>query len=70
MMAKGSDSGAGSCAGLAVGQEIEAWYRGQLVHQGRVVDALRCGNLFWISDPRTGDRRLLDAEVFSIRPIS
>lgn len=59
----------GSCAVLAVGQEIEAWYRGQLAHRGRVADTLQSGNLFWISDPRTGDRRLLDSDEFSIRPV-
>jgi hypothetical protein len=66
----GRDPQVGSRAVLAVGQEIEAWYRGQLAHRGRVADTLQSGNLFWISDPRTGDRRLLDTDEFSIRPVS
>lgn len=55
---------------VAVGQEIEAWYRGQLAHRGRVARILQSGNLFWISDLRTGDTRLVDSDEFSIRPLS
>ena len=58
-----------SLAELAAGDEIEAWHRGRLAHQGRVVSTLPDIDLFWIVDARTGARRLLDLEQLSVRRV-
>lgn len=58
-----------SLAELAAGDEIEAWHRGRLAHQGRVVSTLPDIDLFWIIDARTGARRLLDLEQLSVRRV-
>lgn len=56
-----------SIAELAVGDVVEAWHRGRLVHQGTVSSTFRDLELFWIIDARTGTRRLLDLEQLSVR---
>jgi hypothetical protein len=58
-----------SGADLAVGDEIEAWHRGRLAHQGTVSSTFRDIDLFWIIDARTGARRLLDLEQLSVRRV-
>ncbi|MFE4544785.1 hypothetical protein [Arthrobacter sp. NPDC056727] len=58
-----------SSAELAVGDEVEAWHRGRLAHQGTVSSTLRDIDLFWIIDARTGARRLLDLEQLSVRRV-
>jgi hypothetical protein len=50
----------GSCLELNLGDEIEATYKGVLVHRGRVTDLAPDHNLFWIMDELRGGRRLLD----------
>jgi hypothetical protein len=58
-----------SSAELAVGDEVEAWHRGRLAHQGTVSSTFRDIDLFWIIDARTGARRLLDLEQLSVRRV-
>lgn len=57
-----------SCLELNLGDEIEATYKGALVHRGRVTDLAPDQSLFWIMDELRGGRRLLDlAELEIIR---
>lgn len=56
-----------SCAELNVGDDIEAWHRGRLVHRGTVSSTFEQIDLFWIIDARTGARRLLDLEQLRVR---
>lgn len=58
-----------SSAELAIGDAVEAWHRGRLVHRGTVSSTVRDIDLFWITDARTGARRLLDLEQLSVRRI-
>jgi hypothetical protein len=58
-----------SCAELNVGDDIEAWHRGRLVHRGTVSSTFEQIDLFWIIDARTGARRLLDLEQLSVRRV-
>ncbi|MET3932897.1 hypothetical protein [Arthrobacter sp. OAP107] len=58
-----------SSAELAVGDQVEAWHRGRLAHQGTVSSTLQDIDLFWIIDARTGTRRLLDLEQLSVRRV-
>jgi hypothetical protein len=58
-----------SSAELAVGDEVEAWHRGRLAHQGTVSSTFRDIDLFWIVDARTGARRLLDLEQLTVRRV-
>ncbi len=50
----------GACCELNLGDEIEAAYKGSVVHRGRVTDLAPDHNLFWIDDEVRGGRRLLD----------
>ena len=57
-----------SCHDLATGDEIDARYKGALVHRGRVTEMAPDHGLFWIMDDLTGGRRLLDmAELEIVR---
>ncbi|SDK85455.1 hypothetical protein SAMN04487916_103289 [Arthrobacter sp. ov407] len=57
-----------SCHDLAAGDEIDARYKGALVHHGRVTERAPDHGLFWIMDDLTGGRRLLDmAELEIVR---
>ncbi|MFP3462036.1 hypothetical protein R5O87_14410 [Arthrobacter globiformis] len=58
-----------SSAELAIGDQVEAWHRGRLAHQGTVSSTFRDIDLFWIIDARTGTRRLLDLEQLSVRRV-
>ena len=58
-----------SCVELNVGDDIEAWHRGRLVHRGTVSSTFEQIDLFWIIDARTGARRLLDLEQLSVRRV-
>lgn len=58
-----------SSAELAIGDQIEAWHRGRLAHQGTVSSTFQDIDLFWIIDARTGTRRLLDLEQLSVRRV-
>jgi hypothetical protein len=58
-----------SSAQLAVGDQVEAWHRGRLAHQGTVSSTIQDIDLFWIIDARTGTRRLLDLEQLSVRRV-
>lgn len=57
-----------SCHDLATGDEIDARYKGTLVHRGRVTERAPDQGLFWVMDDLTGGRRLLDmAELEIVR---
>ena len=56
-----------SCEELSVGDGIEAWHNGRLVHRGEVIRTVAATDLFWILDGRTGVRRLIDAGTLVIR---
>lgn len=57
-----------SCVELSVGDDIDARYKGALVHRGRVTEMAPDHGLFWIMDDLTGGRRLLDmAELEIVR---
>jgi hypothetical protein len=58
-----------SSAELAIGDQVEAWHRGRLAHQGTVSSTFQDIDLFWIIDARTGTRRLLDLEQLSVRRV-
>ena len=58
-----------SSAEVAIGDVVEAWHRGRLVHRGTVSSTFRDIDLFWIIDARTGTRRLLDLEQLSVRRV-
>lgn len=49
-----------SCLELNAGDEIQAAYKGTIVHRGTVTDLARHHDLFWIIDHLRGGRRLLD----------
>lgn len=55
-----------STAALACGDQIEASYKGTLVHRGQVTEIAPSHELFWITDYLTGSRRLLDVAEFEI----
>jgi hypothetical protein len=55
-----------STSGLVYGDQIEAFYKGTLVHRGHVTDIAPNHELFWIMDHLTGSRRLLDIVEFQI----
>jgi hypothetical protein len=55
-----------STGALECGDQIEAFYRGTLVHRGLVTDIAPNHELFWIMDHLTGGRRLLDIVEFQI----
>lgn len=55
-----------STSALAYGDQIEAFYKGTLVHRGLVTDISPNHELFWIMDYLTGGRRLLDIVEFRI----
>ena len=55
-----------STEGLVYGDQVEAFYKGTLVHPGHVTDIAPNEELFWIMDYLTGDRRLLDVVEFQI----
>jgi hypothetical protein len=55
-----------SCHELATGDEIDARYKGALVHRGRVTERAPDHGLFWIMDDLTGGRRLLDMAELEI----
>lgn len=55
-----------STSALAYGDQIEAFYRGILVHRGLVTEIAPNHELFWIMDHLTGSRRLLDIAEFQI----
>lgn len=63
-----------SCHDLATGDDIDARYKGALVHRGRVTERAPDHGLFWIMDTLTGGRRLLDMAEMEIlripRPMS
>lgn len=54
------------CSELSEGQEIEAWHNGRLFHKGTVERVLPSAGLFWITDEKTGSRKLLDVEALKI----
>jgi hypothetical protein len=57
-----------SCVELTAGDDIDARYKGALVHRGRVTEMAPEHGLFWIMDDLTGGRRLLDmAELEIVR---
>jgi hypothetical protein len=58
-----------SSAELAIGDQVEAWHRGRLAHQGTVSSTFEDIDLVWITDARTGTRRLLDLEQLSVRRV-
>lgn len=51
---------------FAVGDEIEAWYRGTLYRRGRVIEVIPATGLIWIVDAGTGARTLLDPDASDI----
>ncbi|MDR6417675.1 hypothetical protein [Pseudarthrobacter sulfonivorans] len=55
-----------SCRDLAAGDDIDARYKGALVHRGRVTEIAPEHGLFWIMDDLTGRRRLLDMAELEI----
>jgi hypothetical protein len=55
-----------STAALSYGDQIEASYKGTLVHRGQVTEISPNHELFWITDYLTGSRRLLDVAEFEI----
>lgn len=60
-----------SCHELTAGDEIIAFHKGSLVHQGRVTERVPDHGLFWIMDQLTGGRRLLDmADLEIFRTLS
>ncbi len=72
-MTEHEDFAVSSCHDLYLGDEIEATYKGVIVHRGRVTDLARDHNVFWIMDELRGGRRLLDLaelEVTRIRDIT
>ena len=54
------------CSELSVGEEIEAWHRGRLLHRGTVTRIVPSAELFWITDSKNGTRRLVDPEALDI----
>ncbi|MFC9350575.1 hypothetical protein [Arthrobacter sp. NPDC057013] len=48
------------CRTLAPGDMIEASYNGQLYYVGTVTETVPALGMFWILEPRTGTRKLLD----------
>ena len=48
-----------NCADLSVGDEIDVWSDGRLVH-GTVTDLLPHLGLFWIRETLLNERRVLD----------
>lgn len=56
----------GSCAELAPGDAIEAFYKNSLVHRGPVTDIAPEHGLVWILDTLTGCHCLLDISELSI----
>jgi hypothetical protein len=56
----------GSCHDLATGDEIDARYKGALVHRGRVTEMVPDHGLLWIMDDLRGGRRLLDMSELEI----
>lgn len=54
------------CSELSVGEEIEAWHRGRLLHRGTVTRIVPSAELFWITDSKSGTRRLVDPETLDI----
>jgi hypothetical protein len=68
IMTKDRKSIVSSCHELAAGDEIDARYKGALVHRGRVTERAPDHGLFWIMDDLRGGRRLLDmAELEIVR---
>jgi hypothetical protein len=59
----------GSCLKLNLRDDIEATYKGVLVHRGRVTDLAPDHNLFWIMDELRGGRRLLDLAELEVTRI-
>jgi hypothetical protein len=55
-----------SCLELNLGDEINATYKGALVHHGHVTELAPDHNLFWILDDFVGGRRLIDMVELSI----
>jgi hypothetical protein len=55
-----------STSALTYGNQVEAFYKGMLVHRGPVTDIAPNHELFWIMDHLTGGRRLLDTVEFQI----
>jgi hypothetical protein len=55
-----------STAALSCGDQVEASYKGTLVHRGHVTKIAPNQELFWITDYLTGSRRLLDVAEFEI----
>ena len=58
-----------SCQELSAGDEINARYKGRLVHRGRVTEVVPGHGLFWIMDELTGGRRLPDMADLEINRI-
>lgn len=55
-----------SCSELSVGDHVEAQRDGRVLHRGRVLAVVPALELFWISDAKTGTRKLLDLEMLSV----
>lgn len=51
---------------LSVGEEIEAWHQGRLFHRGTVSRTIPSTDLFWITESKTGTRRLIDLEALVV----
>ena len=58
-----------SCRELSPGDEVQATYKGTLVHRGRVTDLAPDHNLLWIIDDLRGGRRLLDLAELEVSRI-
>ncbi|HSO90809.1 MAG TPA: hypothetical protein VLR70_06650 [Arthrobacter sp.] len=51
---------------LPAGDEVEAWCRGRLSHQGPVTELAPAAVVFWIMDHMGGGRKILDLEDFHV----
>ncbi|WP_353710690.1 hypothetical protein [Arthrobacter sp. K5] len=54
------------CADLSVGDQINAWQGGHLLHTGIITDRSPALGLFWIREPALGERRLMDMSELQI----
>lgn len=59
----------GSCRALTLGDHVEAVYDGAPRDRGPVVEIHSTLELFWILDPDSGTRKLLDVEAMTTRRV-
>jgi hypothetical protein len=61
-----ADAEVRSSSQLSVGDRVETRRDGRVLHRGRVLAVVPALELFWILDPRTGTRQLLDLEMLTV----